>query len=371
MTHATTARGARFAAGRRLAAAAIALAGAFAALATARLPDAPASPPDHDARPGARTMLSAHNCYPYHTLWSDRLDRALALDRPIAIEQDLCWTPASGDRPARSVVAHNGPFDGNEPTLADHFFERVRPIVEAERAAGDRRHWPRLVLDLDIKDNALPHIEAIDAVLRTYEAWLTTAERLEDPDAVSPLRVGPIMVIASGSGPQQDVFHDRVPVGGRLIVFGAAETRRPDTAGLSPEDAARRLATCDPAELVDRPATNFRRWWNNPWHVVEPGGAPGGGAWTPTDQRRLHALCDHAHRLGYFIRFYAINGASGTRSAAMGWSRGYNTGSLEAASVRWRAAAIAGVDFIATDQYEDAARALADHGAAPRGTRAR
>ena len=37
----------------------------------------------------------------------------------------------------------------------------------------------------------------------------------------------------------------------------------------------------------------------------------------------------------------------------MGWTPGYNFKSLDAARTRWRAAIAAGVDFIATDQYED------------------
>jgi hypothetical protein len=37
----------------------------------------------------------------------------------------------------------------------------------------------------------------------------------------------------------------------------------------------------------------------------------------------------------------------------MGWSPGYNFRSLDAVRIRWRAAIAAGVDFIATDQYED------------------
>ena len=40
----------------------------------------------------------------------------------------------------------------------------------------------------------------------------------------------------------------------------------------------------------------------------------------------------------------------------MGWSPGYNFTSLDAARVRWRAAIAAGVDFVATDQYEEFAQ---------------
>ena len=36
----------------------------------------------------------------------------------------------------------------------------------------------------------------------------------------------------------------------------------------------------------------------------------------------------------------------------MGWTPGYNFGTLDAVRTRWAAAVRAGVDFVATDQYE-------------------
>src|SRR5438094_10495023 len=41
------------------------------------------------ARPGARVVMDAHNCYPYFARWADRIDRALAARPPRAIDQDL------------------------------------------------------------------------------------------------------------------------------------------------------------------------------------------------------------------------------------------------------------------------------------------
>lgn len=37
--------------------------------------------------PGSRTLMDAHNCYPYFEWWSDRIDRALSAGTPLAIEQ--------------------------------------------------------------------------------------------------------------------------------------------------------------------------------------------------------------------------------------------------------------------------------------------
>lgn len=303
--------------------------------------------------PGTRTLVSAHNCYPYHGLWANRIDRALSTGVPIAIEQDLCWVEGD-DGAYRSVVSHGEPFDGSEPTLASHFFERIRPIIEkaleADARSGDRSDWPLIVLDLDIKHGQREHIEAIRDTLLEHESWLTTAERVADGEPRSPLDADPVLVLVGGDRTQQAVFHDEVPVGGRVIAFGRASvSRRPD--GVPQHEVP-------PEQMVTERADNFRRWWNNSWHAVESGGAPGGGDWTDEDEARLESLVDHAHSMGYFIRFYAINGCTEPASKLSGWSDGYNTGSIEAARVRWRAAAEAGVDFMATDDYEGLAEVL-------------
>ena len=39
--------------------------------------------------PGSRTLMDAHNCYPNHGRWEDRIDRALGCGISLAIEQDL------------------------------------------------------------------------------------------------------------------------------------------------------------------------------------------------------------------------------------------------------------------------------------------
>ncbi|HXP09648.1 MAG TPA: hypothetical protein VN828_14165 [Acidobacteriaceae bacterium] len=72
--------------------------------------------------PGARTVMDAHNCYPYFEWWGDRIDRALSAGTPLAIEQDLAWhtDPKSGR--SWSVVTHGEPTYGNEPTMDQYFF---------------------------------------------------------------------------------------------------------------------------------------------------------------------------------------------------------------------------------------------------------
>src|SRR6267143_2620326 len=79
--------------------------------------------------PGARTVLDAHNCYPYYEWWSDRIDRALSAGTPLAIEQDLLWARNLRTGKMASLLSHGAPATGAEPEMRDYFFERVRPIV--------------------------------------------------------------------------------------------------------------------------------------------------------------------------------------------------------------------------------------------------
>ena len=148
--------------------------------------------------------------------------------------------------------------------------------------------------------------------------------------------VGPELPLTKGI---VDAFSDA-----KLRVFGAAPVRpaKPSEAYAVP-----------PSEMVPVGATNYRRWWNNPWLVVEKGGQRKAGAWTAADNQRLGALVRYAHSHGLWMRFYTLNGASARQSRANGWEKDYSFGSLKAVQARWKAEAEAGVDYMATDQYED------------------
>lgn len=276
---------------------------------------------------GRRVLLDAHNAYPYQGRWTDRIDRALETGLPLAIEQDLVWRPSTSRRPARSIVSHGEPFTEEEPTLRD-FFERIRPIATAALASQSRLNWPLITLNLDFKDSHPEHFAAIWDLLGEFDQWLTTAPRVADASSVQPITLGPVLVLTGADPAQRVAFHDAVPVGSRLRLFGAV-----------------------PAHSLK--ATNYLRWSNNPWSVIEPEGQNNAGDWTPADQTRLHTAVRAAHDAGLWIRFYTLNGHSPEYGQQMGWSPGYNFGSHDAARIRWRAAVAAGVDFIATDQYED------------------
>ena len=297
------------------------------------------SQPRNESHPGSRSVMDAHNCYPYYEWWYDRIDRALSAGTPLAIEQDLYWYTDPKTGKSWSVVAHGDPVSGHEPTMEHYFFDRVRPIVERALQQGNHGDWPLITLNLDLKTEEPAHLHAIWALLSKYQDWLTTAPKTGDPASVQSLTVRPILVLTGESDAQQAVFYNEVPAGGKLLVFGAVHTHTENPIAA-------------PEVLEPEAASNYRRWWNNPWKVVEEGGQPHAGAWTAADDARLRSLVHHAHEHGLWIRFYTLDGATSKEESCNGWFRSYNFGSLPAAEERWRAAQQAGVDYIASDQYE-------------------
>ena len=293
-------------------------------------------------RPGARVLLDAHNCYPYFEWWSDRMDRALGAGTPLAIEQDLLWAknPRTGEM--RSVVSHGAPATGAEPGMRDYFFERVRPIVEMALRQGNHGDWPLITLNLDLKSEEPEHLAAIWQLLVQYKDWITTAPKTANRERMEALDIKPILVLTGESDAQKAVFYDQVPSNGRLLVFGAVQTNAEDPSAA-------------PEVLAPQAADNYRRWWNNSWHVVEPEGQLKAGEWTAQKEERLETLVRRAHAKNLWIRFYTLDGASKAELSCNGWFRNYNFGSKDAVKKRWAAAAKTGVDYIASDQYEELA----------------
>lgn len=296
--------------------------------------------------PGQRVLLDAHNAYA-----SNEIDRALGTGMPLAIEQDLVWytDPATGE--SRSVVSHGGD-EATSPTFESYFFLKVKPLMDRALAENQRADWPLITLNIDFKTNEPAHHAAVWALLGKYEAWLTTALRTATPDEPAPLVTGPMLVLTGSNDVQEVSFHDRVPVGGRLRLFGAIrEARLP---GANREAQARHYASVPVEALIPSAKTNYRRWVNFPWAVVEAGGQATAGDWSATDADRLRALTNRAHAADLWIRFYTLNGEDGTPAG------GYNFGSAAAAVERWKAAIDAKVDFLATDQFERLARVRAE-----------
>ena len=296
--------------------------------------------------PGARVLLDAHNAYPERGQWNARIDEALATGLPIAIEQDLHWRVAS-EGPPQSVVAHDDDALEGAPTLDAFFFARIRPIMERALAENRRDTWPLITLNLDFKDNTPAHLDAVWTMLGRYESWLTTATRTNTPVHAEPLVPGPLLVLAGSDTAQRRRFHDDIPVGAKLRAFGAM--RPVPVAGETKALRARRAMRMTSAQHIDARADNFARWVNFSWAVIEAGGQSTAGAWLPADSARLQAFVRRAHAQGFWIRFYTLDGFATTEDR--GFTASYNFGSRAAASARWWAAIVSGVDFIATDQY--------------------
>ncbi len=321
---------------------------------------APAQQSDLEFLNHHRPVLDAHNCYPYDGRWNDRIDRALKVGFPVAIEQDLAWfvDPASGK--GQVVVSHQAKTTGSEPLERVYFFERVRPIIDKQLAAGETSKWPLIVLHFDFKDVQPALLHAVWNLLGEYQAWITTAPKTANPEQLGALDRKPILVITEDSEAQEEVFFRSLPTGSRLRLFGSAHTNLPKN--VSQQELIHLEATLSPSQLLSEKPTNYRRWWNNSWYEVEEGGQPHALTWIAASVARLRALVDHAHSLGYWIRFYTLDGFAPPLGRENGWLAGYNFGSLAAVQQRWHAAIDADVDFIATDQYEDLADMLhADH----------
>jgi hypothetical protein len=110
-----------------------------------------------------------------------------------------------------------------------------------------------------------------------------SAPKTADPLHLEPLDVRPVLVLTGESDAQKVVFYDRLPVGRRLLLFGAVRTNTKDF-------------SAPPEVLAPDPADNYHRWWNNSWRVVESAGQENAGPWTEAKEKRLAELVRYAHR---------------------------------------------------------------------------
>lgn len=323
----------------------------------------------NSATPGHTTRVGAHNCYEEAGSFTDRPTRAFRAGLPIAIEQDLVWSTDQATGNSRSLIAHGrGPWlTGSEPGLREYFFERVRPIVEKELRDPHPDQWPLLTLFLDIKTNEPEHLAAIWQTVREYQDWLTTSVKGRD-DVNIALHMGPIQIYALSNvlspvygdmskpdstrvqyAAQRKVFFDRLKIGERLLIFGAAPSNFDATEGGAALSAIR------PDGLITTRATNYLRFWISSWDVIEESR---NGVWTQAQEARLQAITQRVHQFGLQAILYCLNGLPQEESTRLGWSSTYNFGSFESVLPRWQAAGKAGVDFLSTDQYEELAAVL-------------
>jgi len=98
--------------------------------------------------PGSRIQVMAHNAYPDHGKYQDRLDRAIASGVPFVVEEDLAWTDG------KSLLIHGKKnVSSDDPTLESYFFPKIAPLMEKALKEGQKSNWPLITLYLDIKND--------------------------------------------------------------------------------------------------------------------------------------------------------------------------------------------------------------------------
>ena len=196
---------------------------------------------------------------------------------------------AGADGSGRSVVAHDAPATGREPTLELYFFDKLRPVMDAALAAPRPDTWPLVVLHLDFKTNERAHHRAIWDLLGRHERWLTTAPRV----------AGDAHAAADARAAARADRERRRPVARVLMTRCRSVADCGSSAPCHPRfSRARRTATRSstprstrsPQTLIPSGTTNYRRWTNFSWAVVERGGQARAADWTTADDRRLRSI---------------------------------------------------------------------------------
>lgn len=309
--------------------------------------------PKSTVAPGARTVVMAHNAYPDHGKYADRLDRAIASGVPFFIEEDLAWMDG------KSYLVHGAKnASPGDPTLETYFFPKIKPIMEQALRDGNKGNWPLITLYLDIKNDPPEHLQYINQLLDQYGAWLTTATKTSDLATQSRLKLGPMMVLVEDkqNDIKQKFFYDDLPVNGNIRVFGSYTKPVENPAHLPKLDFINSLVSVPMTEITTQKADNYHRWWGVDWAYVEKGGEEHHGDWGHTQVDRLNAIVQYGHRLGYLMSFYCLDGFAPAENR--GWEDEYNFGSTSEVMLRWKAAIAAHADIISTDQYEDLAKII-------------
>jgi hypothetical protein len=313
----------------------------------------PAAAPKLTVAPGARTLILAHNAYPDHGKYNDRLERAIASGVPFVVEEDLAWVNG------HSYLVHGAKnAAAGDPTLETYFFPTIKPIMEQALRDGNKGNWPLVTLYLDIKNDPPEHLRYINQLLDQYGPWLTTAVKTGDLSHQSKLKLAPMMVLVEDktNDIKQKFFYDDLPAGGKIRVFGSYTKPVENPNHLPKLDFVNSLVSVPMNQVTTQKADNYHRWWGVDWAYVEKGGEEHHGEWGKQQIERLNQIVQYGHGLGYLMGFYCLDGFAADEN--QGWEDEYNFGSTTAAAERWKAAAAAHADFISTDQYETLAKTI-------------
>ncbi len=272
--------------------------------------------------------VSAHNCYPSDSESNARVVEALALGID-NIEIDLGWD----DRAKRLIVGHDAaPRQGVAyPTLEPYLV----PALEAHWKSHQPAEGPG-VLTVDWKTDRPEAVRAFKAFLDTHANWFSHAKKVKGK--TSPIERGRITVCFTGSEKAKDLYDGMIAEG---ELYRAFRDRVHGQGAAFLED---------PSQYAPTPATTYFRFLTLHWSAVEKGGPALAGEWTQADRDRLGSIVAAAHRQGFRVRIYCLNGHTGTLLS------GYQFRGDEAAKARWSACKAAGVDWVATDEY----KAIAD-----------
>jgi hypothetical protein len=253
--------------------------------------------------------ISAHNCYAENRTDNPRLTEALALGID-NIEIDLGWDDAA----KQIIVGHDAkPRPGIAyPRLETSLFPALESHFKTPRQDG-----APTVLTIDWKTGRPEAVEQFKKLLDAHAEWFSSAPKSAD----SPLTTRRLTVCFSGTEAAKDAYDAMVPVGGTYRAFR--------------DRVVSGTYEADVAAYVPANSTAYFRFLAFHWGAIERGGPPSAGEWTP------------AHRRGFRVRIYCLNGHSGPLGGS------YRFADQSTARARWLAAAAAGVDWVASDEYQE------------------
>ena len=222
-----------------------------------------------------------------------------------------------------------------------------------------------MVLHLDFKTNEPAHHQAIWDLLGRHEIVADDGGARRRRAARHAVHAGS----AAGASPRpartrSTRFYTRVPVGGRLRIFGTIPPATFPAANTAEERAAaavcRDAGGADPHRRDQLPALDQLRLGGRRARRTEQG-------WSVDQRRRPAAAGDRLAGARDGLVGAVLHAQRPlARPRATGWTASYNFGSLAAVRERMAAARDAGVEFIATDQYEELGAVLSQGRSAAR-----
>jgi hypothetical protein len=243
------------------------------------------------------------------------------------IEIDLGWDAAAN----ALIIGHDAaPRPGVAyPRLATSLIPALASHLKVPRPDG-----APTVLTIDWKTGRAEAVMQFKEFLDAHADWFSSAPKTAD----SPLTTRRLTVCFSGSEAAKAAYDALIPAGGTYRAF-----RDRVISGRYEDNVA---------AYVPGNSTAYFRFLAFHWGAIERGGPASAGEWAPAEMDRLSALIALAHGRGFRVRLYSLNGHSGLRGG------NYRFADDDTARIRWLAAAAAGADWVAGDEYKEMVDAL-------------